>query len=189
MTEVPIKPFYIMRHGETVANIEGIVAGVLDTPLTQRGREQAEKVRAILTALSFKPKLIVHSDLSRTRDTATIINEKMKLPVLEKASISERNLGDWAGIPLKDYFDRCKSGLQPLNGEAMEAFEHRVMRGFGEILDLSNEPILIITHAGVFRAFVTYYGYKSNNAKNCALYAFTPETGNAQLPWKIEQIN
>jgi probable phosphoglycerate mutase len=188
MTVIQTKPFYLMRHGETVANVEGYVAGQIDTPLTQKGREQAKRTQSILTSLSLKPKLIVHSNLSRSRDTAAIINESFRLPMREQASIAERNLGDWAKISLKEWFRRWNEGLQPPNGETSDAFKERVMIGIAEALILSKSPVLIVTHAGVLRTFMSHYGFKADYADNCALFSFTPNNQESALPWKIEHI-
>ena len=35
--------FYILRHGETVLNAEGVMQGRLDEPLSQSGRDRAKK--------------------------------------------------------------------------------------------------------------------------------------------------
>ncbi|NNL65265.1 MAG: hypothetical protein HKP30_03380, partial [Myxococcales bacterium] len=34
----------LVRHGETAANLTGVWHGSTDTPLTERGRRQAERV-------------------------------------------------------------------------------------------------------------------------------------------------
>ena len=48
MTSYP--PLYILRHGETVWNAENRLQGHFDSPLTARGRAQAEAQNAILRA-------------------------------------------------------------------------------------------------------------------------------------------
>ena len=36
---------YFARHGETVWNVENKICGMTDSPLTERGRQQARKLR------------------------------------------------------------------------------------------------------------------------------------------------
>ena len=40
-TTLPSRSFCLIRHGETTANADEIIAGVTDVPLTQLGRDQA----------------------------------------------------------------------------------------------------------------------------------------------------
>lgn len=41
-----MKDLYLMRHGQTFFNQEGLVQGVCDSPLTDLGIEQAKQARA-----------------------------------------------------------------------------------------------------------------------------------------------
>ena len=63
---------YLVRHGQSEANISNYYQGQLDTHLTQEGFEQAQKV-----ALRFKEindfDIIYTSDLKRAYDTAKAI--------------------------------------------------------------------------------------------------------------------
>jgi broad specificity phosphatase PhoE len=185
MITVPAKHFYMIRHGETVANAEGWVAGSLDTPLTDKGRRQPQAARQVLETLPLKPKLIIHTGLSRTKDTAIILNENLNLPMLERATMAEWCLGDWASIPLKTWVERREAGLTPPNGESKEAFGQRVIGGLEEVLNLPEEPLLIVTHGGVFRALMRHYKLNIGNIENCHLYEFVPSTENAPFPWKV----
>ena len=63
--------FYFVRHGESEGNAARIFTGQTDSPLTERGRRQAEAVATELARV--KVDRIVSSDLSRTRDTAEAI--------------------------------------------------------------------------------------------------------------------
>ena len=40
--------WHFVRHGQSVANAEGWVAGHVDTPLTELGKHQARQLRWIL---------------------------------------------------------------------------------------------------------------------------------------------
>ncbi len=185
MAILPAKPFYLMRHGETEANARGVVAGSLDTPLTEKGRQQAQASKPILKALPRMPELIVHSPLSRAKETAEILNQNYGLPMQSRASIAEQNIGGWAGISLKEWIMRRDAGLSPPEGETSEEFMGRVMAGFEEILSLPANAIFIVTHAGVIRAFMMHYGHSFEFAGNAQVYAFIPGAKNASFPWKI----
>src|SRR5450756_2499539 len=57
----------VWRHGETAHNASGTRQGQLDTPLSDKGREQALKAAAALE--SYSPSVILSSDLQRAADT------------------------------------------------------------------------------------------------------------------------
>jgi broad specificity phosphatase PhoE len=91
---------YLARHGETEANREKRFSGRKNTPLTERGREQAKAIGlALENELGAAPKLdFVSSPLQRARTTMEIVRETLGLPpegyVLD-ARIEEINLGEW----------------------------------------------------------------------------------------------
>ena len=93
---VPAKRFYMIRHGQTEANAAQRMAGWLDSPLTDLGRQQADHARKKVEALEDKPQIIVHSQLSRARETAAIINANLNLPMIEDEDYAEMHAGDWA---------------------------------------------------------------------------------------------
>lgn len=179
------KSFYMMRHGETVANAEGYAAGSFDTPLTEKGRAQAVTAQGVFESLSPKPRLIIHSSLSRARDTASLLNENLHLPMAEEASIAEQCFGDWKGLPWPTIHARIIAGETPPNGESMTMLTDRVMAGFAKLLDRPETPILIVTHGGVFDALLWHYGRKIDDVKNCHLYAFMPAATDSLFPWEI----
>ncbi len=185
MTTLLNKPFYMMRHGETVANAEGYAAGSFDTPLTDKGRAQALAARPMFETLSPRPALIVHSHLSRARDTALIINERLRIPMIEKTSMAEQCFGDWKGLSWGAIHDRIMIGEKPPNGESMEMLTDRVITGLSDILSMPEEPILIATHGGVFDALLWHFGRKLDDVKNCHLYEFAPIQTETAFPWEI----
>ncbi|MDD4617424.1 MAG: histidine phosphatase family protein [Alphaproteobacteria bacterium] len=182
--ELPPKKFYMVRHGETEANVKGVAAGSVDTPLTERGRSQAEGLRQILGAVSLCPTIIVHSQLSRARETARIMNASLNARLVENRDIAECSFGDWAGEPWKVVQERVRQGLEPPNGESGHAFLHRAMKGISAILAM-NELALIVTHGGVFDALATYYGCMIADVENCHLYEFDPQVQPHKFPWGV----
>jgi len=87
----------LARHGETVANVEGRWQGQSDSPLTERGRQQAAKLADAL-ALELDPDpvaAVYSSDLGRALATATIVAAPHGLPVTPDARLREIDTGDW----------------------------------------------------------------------------------------------
>ena len=72
---------YFTRHGETVWNVENKICGMTDSPLTERGRQQARKLGEAVKASGVHIDEILYSPLSRAADTAMAIAEATGLPV------------------------------------------------------------------------------------------------------------
>ena len=64
---------YFTRHGETVWNVENKICGMTDSPLTERGRQQARKLGEAVKASGVHIDEILYSPLSRAADTAMAI--------------------------------------------------------------------------------------------------------------------
>lgn len=188
MSPIPLKPFYMIRHGESEANRDGVMSGSLDTPLTENGKQQAKQIHAIINQLTVLPELIVHSNLSRAIDTATIINEALNLPMHKTPLLAEFNFGDWGGQPVKDIRPKFYAGGNPPNGETHESFRTRIKKGLNYALDLSEKPVMIVCHGGVFRAFHGFYNVTITPTENAKLYHFEPCHDTPEFPWNITLI-
>lgn len=185
---IPAKRFYMIRHGETEHNAARLLAGHTDSMLTAKGRNQAKAVQDVMKRLAPQdtPKTIVHSNLSRARDTAGIINEVLNIPMHEDPDIAEHFCGDWEGKP----YDECESMLTgwetPPNGECFDDFCTRIARSKTNTLNTHGELSLIVCHGGVFRAFGRLYGLNTPGIfKNCHLYEFEPMLENKIFPWRV----
>ncbi len=183
---IPAKHFYMIRHGETEANKARIMAGSLDSPLTDHGRSQAAVARDIVESLEVKPKAIIHSHLSRARDTASIINEALDVPMHEEKDIAELHAGDWEGVPYEECEELLSGWPEPPNGETFQDFCTRIKRGKNNILTEYDGPVLMVSHGGVFRAFGGLYGLQTPGVfKNCHLYEFQPDVASTIFPWEV----
>lgn len=94
---------YLVRHGETEWNREGRMQGHLDSPLTERGEDQARRVGRLLADLVAEPAdhMVTASPLGRTRSTAALICEALGLdPSLCRTDerLIEITLGEWDGM-------------------------------------------------------------------------------------------
>lgn len=87
----------VIRHGQSLADIEGRHEGRADFPLTDLGREQAEKLSEWLKE-RYTFDMIVSSPLKRAKETAEIIGHKMNQPVVFNEDLMECNNGVLAGL-------------------------------------------------------------------------------------------
>lgn len=90
---------YIVRHGETVENAQGILQGHIQGHLTDLGRQQARELRERI-ANDICPHHIESSDLQRTVDTANILNEAWGVPLVTTPLLRERDWGELTGLPI-----------------------------------------------------------------------------------------
>ncbi|HPF79084.1 MAG TPA: histidine phosphatase family protein [Alphaproteobacteria bacterium] len=184
---IALKSFYMIRHGESEANVAGRFSGNSNVNLTQRGRMQAQEAGKIIEALEIKPVSIVHSHLSRAIDTAAIINQSMNLPMYETPLLGEHHFGDWEGAPWDEIRPRFHAGENPPNGETHDDFAERLKSGFNFALE-KDGPVLIVCHGGVFRGFNYIYGKTMHGIENCKLYHFRADETAADFPWQIKLI-
>lgn len=136
------QPFYFLRHGETRMNADRRIAGSVDTELTELGIDQA---RQAARALADQPITAIYaSPLQRARDTALIVAERLRLPIVSIAEIAERNWGVLEGQPRASRVP----GITPQGAETFEAFADRVLAGLAKI---DAAVPLVVAHSGVFR--------------------------------------
>ena len=86
---------YLVRHGETVDNVNQIMQGQTQGQLTENGVRQAVMVRDELKAVPFDA--VISSDLRRSVDTARIIAEPHGLEVVQTSLLRERDWGSFTG--------------------------------------------------------------------------------------------
>lgn len=180
-----LKAFYMLRHGQTVANAEGYAAGSLDSPLTERGRQQAEAVGHTFENMGDCINLIAHSPLSRARDTAMILNRQKNLPLYENEKLSEQCFGAWRGMSWPEMRRLIEEGQNPPEGETMGGFYKRAIEGINDVLAYPCVLPLIVTHGGIFDAVWSAYNYEMIDVQNCHLYHFVPDPSDAIFPWRI----
>lgn len=183
---LPLKHFYMIRHGETEANAARIMAGSIDSNLTEKGRDQARAVQPILQKLQIKPEVIIHSNLTRARDTANILNEVLDAPMHETPDIAEIHCGEWEGIPYEECTALLTTFIDPPGGETFDGFAERVSRGKSAAIEkFAPAPVMFVCHGGVFRAVAKLYGLDIQGSRNCHLHEFIPNPANEAFPWDI----
>ena len=82
-----MKRFYFVRHGETLLNAEHVKQGEVGA-LSEKGICQARQVGKDLEHFSITR--IISSTYPRARETAEIINQNLKVPVLYSPLLAER---------------------------------------------------------------------------------------------------
>lgn len=124
----------LVRHGETALNAARTVQP-FDTPISDRGVEQAERVsRRIMR--EFAPAVILSSDAPRALQSATALARTLGRPVISEPLLRERDFGALRGLAYDSLgFDPVTMREAPPGGESMEGFEARVRRGWAVLTE------------------------------------------------------
>jgi 2,3-bisphosphoglycerate-dependent phosphoglycerate mutase len=101
---------FLVRHGETESNRQGLALGRADVPLNDLGRKQAGQLAA---ALADEPLLAIYaSPLQRTIDTARAIATAHNLSVSIEPAFIEMDVGEVEGLTFSELRERYPQLLE-----------------------------------------------------------------------------
>jgi broad specificity phosphatase PhoE len=154
----------LIRHGESVANAQGLLLGRTDAELTEKGMAQAAAVRQLLRApvLSLRT-----SPLSRARDTAALLG--FDIPVDVDDRWIEVDYGEYECQPLRDVPAdvwrewRRNPDFRPAGGETLTEVDARVAAACDELF-ASNDvgarvpggDVVVVSHVTPIKAAVAW---------------------------------
>ena len=142
----------LIRHGETDWNSIGMLQGRKDIPLNEVGILHAKQCRQVLKSSQWD--VVITSPLKRAKQTATIINEKLNVPVIEMVDFVERDFGLAEGMTFDERNSKFPNRSYPKQEERI-SFHKRVIEGFNTINHrYVDNKILIVAHGGVINAIL-----------------------------------
>jgi broad specificity phosphatase PhoE len=120
---------YLVRHGRTALNADGVLRGRLDPPLDDVGYAEATALGARLRNVRLA--VVVTSPLRRACQTAAMIAQATGAPLEICEGLADRDYGPWAGTPGSEVVGRFGSldaapGVEPatsLVGRVVSALE------------------------------------------------------------------
>ena len=157
----------LVRHGESLWNLENRFTGWVDVPLTDKGREEAriaaERVRDLRFDVAYT------SVLSRAEETLEIMLRALgqRPPIIRDQALNERNYGDLQGLNKKQtaarfgdeqvHLWRRSYDIPPPGGEALKNTAERTLPFFdrailGDIAQGKN--VLVVAHGNSNRSVV-----------------------------------
>ncbi len=155
---------FMVRHGETDHNVARRIQGQeIDESLNETGRKQAQERAEALADEKFD--VIFSSPLKRARETAEIIAEKVKAPILLRDEIKERVFGKFSGRTFEEInaemgTDWNQVGpiaadeeLKRIYGrETAEDFKRRLVAFTDEVKrSYPEKRVLVVAHGGLIR--------------------------------------
>jgi alpha-ribazole phosphatase len=161
---------FLIRHGQTLWNLEGRYQGDRDIELTEEGIRQASLTAGYLSDVDFSN--IYSSPLKRAVDTANIINEMNKgknLKIIIRDNLKEMHFGKWEGMKfeklgkvyhkefhkwLSDPYNYCPTG-----GESFKQVKERSIKEINNIVKENEKGgnVAVVTHGGVILSILVYW--------------------------------
>ncbi|MFB4169410.1 histidine phosphatase family protein [Virgibacillus sp. JSM 102003] len=150
--EVNITTICLIRHGETDWNASQKLQGATDIPLNRKGILQAEECAAFLESSQWD--VLITSPLTRAKQTAEIINEKLNIPFAEMAAFKEKSFGDAEGMTPQERLEKFPDKIFP-NQEDEQSFKERIMTGIHEInQSYHGSMVLLVAHGAVINSIL-----------------------------------
>ena len=158
----------LVRHGQSIWNLENRFTGWVDVPLTDTGRDEARTAAGHLAHLRFD--LAYTSTLQRAQETLSIILAELgatDLPVIRDEALNERHYGDLQGLnkakTAERYGDeqvhiwRRSFATAPPNGESLKMTAERTLPFFERAVlgDIAlGKNVLVVAHGNSNRSIV-----------------------------------
>ena len=166
----------LLRHGQSIANVEKFFAGQTDVPLTDLGKKQAALAAVGLSDLKLDA--IFSSPLSRAIETALPLAIPRNLEVGILPGFIEWGAGKWEGMhfdELKEtfpdeYYD-WKNDIAHLTmsgGESAYAVRERMGKAIEELASqYKGKTVLVACHGGVIKTVPSYFSNCDDDIFRC----------------------
>jgi 2,3-bisphosphoglycerate-dependent phosphoglycerate mutase len=157
----------LVRHGQSLWNLEDRFTGWVDVPLTQLGRDEARSAGRKLSSTTLD--VAYTSALTRAQVTLQIIQETigLELPVIKDQALNERHYGDLQGLNKAQTAEkfgkeqvhiwRRSYDVPPPNGESLEMTAARTLPFFERCIlgDIAQgKSVLVVAHGNSNRSIV-----------------------------------
>jgi alpha-ribazole phosphatase len=154
---------YIVRHGETDANIRMACLGHKDVPLNENGVEQVQHLAKKLIDVEFDA--VYTSPLTRAIDTATPLKKKANMTM--SYGLIERDYGIWDDMTFDEIQEQYPEqyrewhenwiDFQIPEGESAAMVQARVNEIMDKIVsDNEGKRVLVVTHLGAARHIISH---------------------------------
>jgi broad specificity phosphatase PhoE len=149
----------LVRHGETVHNVNRITQGWSDSELSERGREQVLRLAERLKEM--QPTALYSSPLGRAMSTAQAIAEATGLEIVQLDDLREMNYGRWEGRAFLDIRREDEELYRRWivdedcacpEGESHADVRRRMLRAFETV---NSERAVVVAHGTAIRIGAT----------------------------------
>lgn len=177
----------LLRHAESIWNVNDVFTGWSDIGLTQKGLNDAFSISELFDSDGIHFDYVFTSDLKRTIQTAQFLsNENTK--DTNAIELRERDYGHLTGMKKKEaekmlgseLFLKIRRGYyeKPPNGESLEDVCKRVGKYYdSKIKSLVDRKknVIIVAHGNSLRALLVHLGiFTPENIDNFEIYSCVP---------------
>jgi len=154
--------WFLVRHGATVGDSDNRFHGSGDVALSLQGKVQVQALAPFFQGVL--PAAVVHSPLSRARDSALYLAQALgwSVPLVVKEELRELDFGDCEGMTRREIEEAFpefagiwKSGKKYDSfpgGENLADFGERVARAVREMEgEFPGKDLVVVAHKGVLR--------------------------------------
>lgn len=161
-----MRKLILLRHGESEHHLKGLTGGWTDTPLTERGRKQAEQIGRNLVAFDENRRYVLFSsDLLRARQTTEIVAKYLNVRPIFSPELRELNNGEAKGRTAEDARRIKLPVTEPTvdwvpypGAESWKTMSLRVIRFMDSIsCHSSDESLIIISHGNAGVAIIHWW--------------------------------
>lgn len=150
---------YISRHGQTPWNVEDLICGRTDVPLTEVGQEQAKRLAE--SALDKGIDVILCSPMLRARQTAQAVSDAIGVPIQIDERLIEMDFGTFEGTSrFGEEFQWIRDQMSTRfpGGESGFDVAYRVYSLLYEIKEkYADKTVLLVCHNCVSRAVRSFF--------------------------------
>ncbi len=155
---------FVIRHGETESNQQGLIQGNIDSRLTPLGVRQSQLIAEELKGADID--FIFSSPASRARQTAQPLAIPRSLPIAIVPGLREREYGIYEGKTLQEIksthpelfatgSEKIDLDAKPKDGESLREVAGRVVPFVDRLkAHLKNQTVAIVAHGIVNKIII-----------------------------------
>ncbi|WP_050637103.1 histidine phosphatase family protein [Candidatus Stoquefichus sp. SB1] len=188
-----MKTLYLMRHGQTLFNVQQRIQGWCDSPLTELGIQQAKKAGQYFKEHQIHFDHAYSSTSERCCDTLELVTD---MPYTRLKGLKENFYGE-----LEAESERLNAHLTPqdcetfylqFGGESSETVKERMIKTLTEIMQQDDhQSVLAVSHSGAcfnfLRAFQDPMEELKKGFGNCCIFVYKFDNNKFYLEKVIRQ--
>ena len=188
-----MKTLYLMRHGETMFNVQKKIQGWCDSPLTENGIAQAKKAGQYFREHGITFDHAYCSTSERCSDTLELVTD---MPYIRLKGLKENFYGELEGeserlnshLTPKD----CETFYLQFGGESSNTTRDRMVKTLTEIMEKEDHSsVLAVSHSGACFNFLRAVQDPMEELKkgfgNCCIFVYQYEHHQFSLKEVIRQ--